>query len=210
MRVNGIVCTAAALLMFVGAAYAEQGDPVAGEGKAAMCGGCHGFDGNSDEASFPSLAGQYGGYIYKQVKDFQLGLRTNNNTMAGMAAMVASDQDLRDISAYYAAQSLTPISSFEADAELVAQGEALYNNGNPKNNLYACVNCHGAKGRGRGAGTDAFPVIAAQHRDYLIKQLQEFRSGARNNDPAEMMSSVAKRMSDQEITAVAEYLAAQR
>ena len=50
---------------------APIGDAKAGEEKAVLCGGCHGLDGNSDDATYPRLAGQYAGYIVKQVKDFQ-------------------------------------------------------------------------------------------------------------------------------------------
>ncbi len=186
---------------------APIGDAAAGEGKAGLCGGCHGFDGNSEDANYPRLAGQYAGYIVKQVKDFQSGHRANNDTMTGMAGMVGSDQDAKDIGEFYFQQKIKGAIT-KPKKEMVAKGEKVFLEGNPKNGVYGCVNCHGDKGMGKG-DVSTFPVIGGQHRDYLVKQLQEFRKGTRANDPAGMMSAVAKNMSDKEIEAVAEYLSAQ-
>lgn len=190
--------------------YAQDliGDPKAGEEKAGACGGCHGFDGNSPTADFPRLAGQYAGYIVKQIKDFQTGHRANNDTMAGMAAMVASTEDAKDIGAFYQTQKIAGAIT-KPNPELVKEGEALFKHGNVQTGVYGCVNCHGERGRGKSAANAVFPIVGGQHRDYLIKQLKEFRDGGRNNDPAGMMSAVAKNLSDNEITALAEYLAAQ-
>jgi len=192
----------------VGAQAAPIGDAVAGEGKAGLCGGCHGFDGNSEDATYPRLAGQYAGYIVKQVKDFQKGHRTNNDTMAGMAAMVGSDQDAKDIGAFYATQKIKGALT-KADKKVAAAGEKIFREGNAKTGVYGCINCHGEKGMGMSAKVSTFPVIGGQHRAYLVKQLTEFRDGGRANDPAGMMVGVAKNMTDKEIEAVAEYLSAQ-
>ena len=191
-----------------GAQAAPIGDAAAGEGKAGMCGGCHGFDGNSEDATFPRLAGQYAGYIVKQVKDFQKGHRANNDTMAGMAAMVGSDQDAKDIGSFYSQQKIKGALT-KADKKIAATGEKLFLEGNAKTGVYGCINCHGEKGMGKSKSVSTFPVIGGQHRDYLVKQLKEFRDGARGNDPAGMMAGVAKNMTDKEIEAVAEYLSAQ-
>ena len=184
------------------------GDPVEGEAKAGLCGGCHGFDGNSEDASYPRLAGQYEGYIVKQVMDFQKGHRANNETMTGMASMVGSAQDAKDIGAFYAQKKMKGMLTKPKKA-LVVAGEKLFNEGNPESGVYGCVNCHGEAGKGKSASNSAFPVIGGQHRDYLVKQLKEFRDGARANDPAGMMAGVAKHMTDSEIQAVAEYLSSQ-
>lgn len=195
--------------MMVGGSVAQaqtKGDPAAGEGKAGLCGGCHGFDGNSEDATFPRLAGQYEAYIAKQVVDFQKGLRTNNETMAAMAATVASVEDARDIGAYFRKQKMAKKPLQPVDNKLAEKGEKLFHEGNPKNNVYACVNCHGERGRGKGPNVSAFPVIGGQHRDYLIKELKDFREGTRSNDPAGMMSDIAKRLTEEEIQALANYL----
>lgn len=204
-----LMVAAAAICGFsVAAQAANIGDPVAGEGKAGLCGGCHGFDGNSEDATYPRLAGQYAGYIVKQIKDFQSGHRANNDTMAGMAAMVGSDQDAKDIGAFFAEQKMKGALT-KPNKELLARGEKLFRQGNPSTGVYGCINCHGEKGKGKAENISVFPVIGGQHRDYLIKQLKEFREGARGNDPAGMMSGIAEKLTDQEIEAVAEYLSAQ-
>ncbi len=203
------VVAAVALGGFTAVAQAAPiGDAAAGEGKAGLCGGCHGFDGNSEDAVYPRLAGQYAGYIVKQVKDFQKGHRANNDTMAGMAAMVGSDEDAKDIGAFFAVQKMKGSLS-KPDKKIVAAGEKLFREGNAKTGVYGCINCHGEKGKGKSESVSTFPVIGGQHRDYLIKQLKEFRDGARANDPAGMMAGIAKKLTDQEIKAVAEYLSAQ-
>lgn len=198
---------AAAMLMGVAAAQAEiKGDPAAGEGKAGLCGGCHGFDGNSEDATFPRLAGQYEKYIAKQIHDFQNGLRTNNETMAGMAATVASPEDAHDIGAYFNKQKIAKKPLQPVDKKLAEKGEKIFYEGNPKTNVYACINCHGERGRGKAPTVAVFPVIGGQHRDYIIKELKDFREGTRSNDPAGMMSDIAKRLTDEEIQALANYL----
>lgn len=184
------------------------GDAAAGEAKAGLCAGCHGADGNSEDATYPRLAGQYAGYIVKQIKDFQNGHRTNNETMTGMAAMVASDEDAKDIGSYFAKQKMKGALT-KPTKENIAAGEKLFREGNAKSGVYGCINCHGESGKGKSASVSAFPVIGGQHRDYLIKQLTEFRDGARANDPAGMMSGVAKNLTDKEIQSVAEYLSSQ-
>lgn len=196
-----------AMVVGVPAVQAQtKGDPAAGEGKAGLCGGCHGFDGNSEDATFPRLAGQYETYIAKQIADFQKGLRTNNETMAGMAATVASAEDAHDIGAYFQKQKIAKKPLQPVDKKLAEKGEKLYHEGNPKNNVYACVNCHGERGRGKAPNVAVFPVIGGQHRDYIIKELKDFREGTRSNDPAGMMSDIAKRLTDEEIQALANYL----
>lgn len=178
------------------------GDPVAGKDKSALCQGCHGEDGMSAAPGFPRLAGQYAGYIKKQIIDFQTRAR-KDDTMEGMADTVTDKQDLEDISAYFATQKMmkgdTATTSFP--------GKYLYINGNPATNLYGCINCHGEEGKGKSPNNAIFPVIGGQHKDYLVKQLNDFRSGKRSNDPAGMMGDIAEKMTDVEIEAVSEYLA---
>lgn len=211
---SGIVVLLIAL-MSVGGVYAAEkniagsmrdgeGDPVAGKEKAEMCGGCHGAEGMSIDPAFPHLAGQYAGYIYKQTLDFQMGNR-GDDTMSAMASMVSDSQDLKDISAYYA--SLKMMKGAPGDAKLAKKGEKLYLSGNKKlGDFAACIRCHGEQGKGLDKKNALFPVIGGQTKDYLIKQLQDFKSGVRTNDPASMMAVVAQGMTDEEIIAVSEYL----
>lgn len=211
---HGLVAFAAALsiIFFAGEASAVKkitGNAEAGAITSALCQGCHGGDGNSEDGSFPRLAGQYADYIAKQVFDFQKGHRANNDTMAGMAAMVASVQDAKDIGAYFAAQPMSDKPITDIDKKLAKEGESIYINGNPKSGVYGCVNCHGPRGHGKASDISVFPRIGGQHRFYIAKQLKDFRAGTRANDPAGMMADIAKKLTDDEIAAVSEYLAAQ-
>lgn len=194
------------VLALAGEAAIAGGDPVAGKDKAALCGGCHGEDGNSASAEFPRLASQYESYIAKQVMDFQKGLRANNETMAGMAATVASIEDAKDIGAYFSKQKMAAKPIESAKQDLVVKGEKIFHEGNPQTGLYACINCHGKNGKGKADNVSVFPIIGGQHRDYIIKQLKDFREGRRANDPAGMMGDIAKLLQDQEIEALANYL----
>jgi len=178
-----------------------DGDVKAGKTKSELCQGCHGENGMSvDPTTFPNLAGQYAGYIFKQVQDFQLGNR-NDDTMSAMAATVTSMKDLKDIAVYYASQ---PIMKGKGSGNKT--GEEIFLNGDAKSGVYGCVNCHGKDGKGKSKSNSLFPVIGGQTKAYLIKQLSNLKTGKRNNDPAGMMQDIASKLSDEQIKAVAEYI----
>ncbi len=191
------------------AAGAPIGDAVAGADKSALCQGCHGGTGNSESAEFPRLAGQYAGYIVKQIKDFKSGLRANNDTMAGMAATVETVQDMKDIASYFAKQKMVSDPLHKPNKKLAEKGEEIFTKGRPEKDLYACINCHGERGKGKAGTISTFPVIGGQHKDYIIKELKDLQSGLRANDPAGMMADIAKKLSAEEVEAVAEYLSLQ-
>ena len=171
------------------------GDPVAGKEKSAMCQNCHGEDGNSASSDFPKLAGQYAVYIQKQIRDFQAGSR-KNEIMTDMAATVTEDQDLLDISAYFASQQ-----KMKGDKPVTTK------NGQRRFTLESngCKTCHGINGKGLAPDSPYAPVIGGQHREYLIKQLKAFQVLKRNNDGSGMMSWIAQNMTDEEIEEVAYY-----
>ncbi|HCH32111.1 MAG TPA: cytochrome c4 [Oceanospirillaceae bacterium] len=179
-------------------AYAG-GDADAGQGKAAVCGGCHGADGNSLIASFPKLAGQGELYLVKQMMDIRDGAREVPQ-MAGLLTSL-SDQDLADIAAFYTAQT----SSIGAtDPAMVDLGRQMYRAGNAAKDVAACTACHSPTGAGNAQA--AFPALSGQHADYTIAQLKAFRTETRTNDKAKIMRQVAALMSDKEIAAVASYI----
>lgn len=187
-----------ASLAALGTAHAA-GDAEAGKTKSAMCAACHGMDGNSAAPNFPKLAGQHADYIAKQLKEFKSGER-KDATMNGMAAAL-SEQDMADIAAFYATQKVNVGTAAE---DKVAMGQGLYRAGNAASGVSACAACHGPNGAGNPMAK--FPSLSGQHADYTMAQLKNFRDGARANDAGSMMRGIAKKMSDSEIEAVAQYV----
>ena len=177
-----------------------SGNADAGKDKSATCAGCHGADGNSAAPNFPKLAGQGSKYLIKQINDIKSGTRPVVEMTGILDAL--SEQDIKDIAAYYAAQS---ISVGQANKELVAEGESLYRAGNPATNVAACTACHGPAGAGYDLA--GFPALGGQHADYTAAQLKKFRVGERVNDgDTRIMRSIAARLSDREIKALSSYI----
>jgi cytochrome c553 len=176
------------------------GDPVAGKDKAALCFGCHGEDGNSIDPQFPKLAGQYGIYIAKQVRNYQDSIRTHQ-IMSTMAASV-SNGDLADIAAYFASQPMMK-GDHRSNNEI---GKKLFENDDLSRMMVRCNNCHGATGKGLEPGNPVYPVIGGQHKEYLLAQLISFRQGGRNNSPGGVMNIIVHRLSDAELEALADYI----
>lgn len=194
----GLGCTTA---MAAESSHAAQGgDAAAGKSKAAVCAACHGADGNSSIGEWPKLAGQHAHYLENQLHAYKSGER-NNPIMAGQVAAL-SDQDIKDLAAYFAAQPLKP---GVAIPELAKQAEALYRGGRAEAGIPACSACHGPQGAGNAAA--GYPAIHGQHAQYTAMQLKAYRSGERaGTDLATMMSQVAKQLSDADIEALASYL----
>ncbi len=180
---------------------AKPGDPKAGQAKAAACAACHGMDGNSTDAQYPELAGQSEQYIVTQLMRFKSGVRSNA-IMAGMAAPL-SPQDMHDIGAYFAEQKPLPGVADEASVEL---GQKLFREGDPARDVPACMACHGPDGRGNPGAR--YPQLAGQHADYVQKQLQAWHDGQTwGTDPhAQIMPTIAQRLSEAEIAAVSSYV----
>jgi cytochrome c553 len=188
---------------------AAKPDLAAGERVAKqVCAACHGPDGNSVAAANPKLAGQFSAYLHKQMQNFkaQGGKKAarENPVMAGMVAGL-SDADMRAVSAYYAAQKLSPAAA--SDKDLAARGQKLWRGGNAEKGVAACAGCHGPEGAGI---PGVYPRLSGQFAEYIDSQLKLFRSGARANDPNGMMRGVAARLSDEDIKALAQYAAGLR
>ena len=191
----------AIVLVLSGLSFAASAaDIEAGKAKSAICAACHGADGNSSNPIWPSLAGQHASYLYKQLTDFKAG-RRNNPTMTGMVATL-TDDDMKNLAAYFESQKLKPIAF---DEKLIEAGENIFRGGITAANIAACMGCHSPTGDGNGPA--AWPALAGQHPEYVVAQLQAFRQGARANDPNSMMRGVAARMSDTEMQSVAAYIA---
>ncbi len=183
------------------------GDPEAGKEASGMCQGCHGEDGNSAMSTFPKLAGQWSDYIQKQFREFQNGAR-KDPTMTDMALSVGEFPELFDIAAYFASQNLmtTTVTEDEKEQAQYLDGEKLYNEGNANSGSFRCVMCHGKHGQGEPLNNPLFPIIGGQHKDYLIKQLTDFKNNTRDNDRSGMMMLIAGRLSEQDIVALSSFL----
>jgi cytochrome c553 len=179
---------------------ANAADIEAGKTKSAVCAACHGADGNSSNAAWPSLAGQHASYIYKQLNDFKEG-RRNNASMTGMVALL-NDDDMKNVAAYYESQQPKAVAF---DADLIATGESIYRGGITETNVAACMGCHSPSGKGNGPA--GWPSLKGQYPEYLVTQLQNFKQGSRANDSGKMMRNVVIRMSDMEMNSVAAYIA---
>lgn len=187
------------------------GKAAGGAAKAALCTACHGPNGNSTNPEWPRLAGQSAVYIAEQLKLFRSGVR-NNPVMKPLAASL-SDQDIDDLAVYYEAQTPTGL---EADPSYWKAGQALYLSGDTAREVPACVACHGPVGRGNLAA--GYPALRAQQSVYVVKQLNDYASGARYTGPKPeqasrngvMMLTLAKRLTPEEIRDVASYVQGMR
>ncbi len=196
---NKVLVSLLLTLGITGLAHAA-GDAAAGQGKVAVCGACHGADGNSVAPNFPKLAGQGERYLLKQLNDIKSGGRQVVE-MTGLLDNL-SEQDLADIAAYYSSQQM---SVGAADPKLVERGEALFRGGKLEEGMPACTGCHSPNG----AGLDAagFPQLGGQHAGYVAKQLTAFREGERTNDGDNaVMRTIAGKLSNKDIEAVSSYV----
>lgn len=196
---NKVLVSLLLTLGITGLAHAA-GDAKAGQAKTAVCGACHGPDGNSLAPNFPKLAGQGERYLLKQLHDIKDGKRQVLE-MTGLLTNL-SDQDLQDIAAYFSSQSG---SVGGADPKLVARGEALFRGGKLEEGMPACTGCHSPNGAGNAAA--GFPHLGGQHAQYVAKQLTDFREGNRTNDGDNMiMRAIAAKLSNKDIEAVSSYI----
>jgi cytochrome c553 len=189
----------------------SQGKAASGATKAAVCAACHGPNGNSTNPEWPRLAGQNAVYIAEQLRLFRSGVR-NNPVMKPLASAL-SDQDIDDLAVYYEAQTPTGL---EADPSYWKDGQALYLTGDSAHEVPACIACHGPVGRGNLAS--GYPALRAQQSVYVVKQLNDYASGARYGGPNPaaatpngiMMFTIAKQLSAQQIRDVASYVQGMR
>lgn len=184
------------------AADPAKGSELYANGDAARgimaCVACHGAAGNSTITVNPKLAGQHPAYLQKQMHDFQ-GPGRNNAVMTAVAKAM-TDEDIRNVVAYVAAQKPAPGAAKNKDT--VEWGKKIYRGGIAEKNVPACAGCHSPNGAGIPA---QYPRLAGQHQDYTVAQLTNFRTGARANSA--QMTTIGKRMSDDEMKAVADYIA---
>jgi cytochrome c553 len=194
--------TAAALIVIAPLASAQQAAPkgdakAAHDRKIAMCIGCHGIPGY--KTAFPSvyhvpkIAGQQPGYIVSALRAYKSGERSHPS-MRGIAASL-TDEDMADLAAYYGAETKS-----------VAAGHARGNMAAGKAKAaQVCAACHGAEGNKPSDPTQ--PILAAQHYDYLVRALSDYKSGQRSNG---IMKGFAATLSKQDIEDLAAWFASQK
>lgn len=176
-------------------------DLAKGQASSQVCVACHTVDGSRGAPANPILAGQHADYLVKQLTEFKSGKRANA-IMSGMAATLA-DGDLKHVAAYYNSLKAEPGAARNKD--LLLLGEKIYRGGIAAKQVPACAGCHSPSGAGIPA---EYPRLAGQHADYTEAQLVAFRAGQRANSA--QMTTIAAKMSDKEIKAVADYMAGLR
>ncbi len=205
-----LACAALGLANSAAADEAVKGSADAGATKAAVCTACHGVNGNSANPEWPNLAGQNAAYLREQLAMFKSKHR--NNPIMEPIVTPLTEQDFADVAEFFSRQ--TP-AGLEADPSYWKAGEALYRSGDPARSIPACTACHGPAGQGNPAS--GYPALRAQHSVYTVKQLQDYLTRNRYRDPANpatvhatrnsvMMTTIAARLTPEDIRNVASYL----
>jgi len=194
------------LVVFAASAQAQQpqAKPDIAKGQTIakqVCFTCHGEDGNSTSPANPKIAGQISEYHYKQLAHFKANSERKSVVMRAMVANL-SEADMLNVAAYYFGQK--PKGGSGQSKETLALGRDIYRGGNTSKGLAACAACHGPYGAGLPA---LYPRLAGQFAEYTEAQMKAFRSGERFNDANKMMRAIAAKMTDDEIRAVADYIA---
>ena len=204
MKPFATLISAVALAVVSLSAHAQAAKPDLVKGAALysqVCVACHAADGNSAIPANPKLAQQHPEYLVKQLQEYKSGKR-DNAIMKGFASAL-SDDDMRNVAYWLASQKAT--TGFAQEKDLVRLGERIYRGGIADRQIAACAGCHSPSGAGIPA---QYPRLAGQHAEYTQDQMNQFRSGARKNSA--QMTQIAAHLTDQEIRAVADYIAGLR
>lgn len=169
-----------------------------------VCSNCHGFDGNSVSPAFPRLAGQQADYIVSQLTNFRSHQRMDPPGYQYMWGLTRhlTDEQIAGLGDYYSKKTAKRAPDTHADAAVIATGKSIFDKGMPEQNVIACSACHGPTGQGMAA----FPRLAYQHADYLIKQLDVFQNT--QGRPGTPMETVVHPLTGPDMAAVAAYLEA--
>ena len=194
MRTIGALVAMGLLTLGVSAPVMAQ---AAGAVTVAACQPCHG--GAQTAPTFPKLDGQHAAYLEKQLREYKSGKR-KSDVMAPLIAALKKGQ-ISGMAAHFAGQ--TPAGGAVENQELASRGKTLYEEGNRASGVPACVGCH----LPNGTGAERYPRLAGQRQAYTVQQLTDFKSGKRSNDRAHVMRAIAGRLTDDEMKAVAEYVA---
>ena len=162
------------------------------------CVSCHGAAGNSTIVQNPKLSAQHEAYTYKQLANFRTPER--NNPIMTTIAKALTEDEMHNIAAWLDKQAPKPGAA--KNKATIDLGKKIYRGGIAEKNVPACASCHGANGSGIPA---QFARLAGQHQEYTAAQLTAFRAGTRINST--QMTVISKRLADDEIAAVSDYIA---
>jgi cytochrome c553 len=219
-KIAGLAAFVGTLAMMAGATPVPAADAQVAQAAAGMspkqlymrntCIACHGRDGKMSILDYPNIAGQDQKYLEDQMKDIRDGKRlgsndaTGNPRTKGMRDVLVlpdgtfrlNDAQFKELTTWLA--SLEPAPPAPAgDAKRAEEGKALYT----KNK---CQTCHGVDGKK--PTVKGYPIVAGQKKDYIMIQVKDMRDGKRTNGKSKLMVPNIKKMTDQEIELVAEYL----
>ena len=177
-------------------ALQTKGDPVRGEAAFEPCQGCHRKDGSGrTSGAYPRLSGQHATVLIKQVADIRAGRRLNPKMAPFIEDHALSPRDIADIAAFLQSLPISPENGKGPGTGLAA-GKQIYDRD--------CAKCHGDKGEGN--AEKFYPMVAAQHYRYLLREMQFIRDGDRHNSNPEMVT-VIKPYATGDLESLADYLA---
>lgn len=176
------------------------GDVAAGHEASKTCAACHGADGNSTVPMFPSIAGQPAGYIAEQLHAFRDGKRVN--ALMSPQAKALTDQQIVDLAAYFSAQKRVVKTASTKDS---IPGAHLWKFGGHSNTVAACAACHGSQGQGNQPA--GFPALRGLTPQYITESLMAYRKDERKTEHADIMVSIASKLTDDDIKDVAQHIA---
>jgi len=191
-----------ALVGFVGNAFADDASTASDAAQkvaASICAACHGPSGVSVSPQFPRLAGQQEAYLLAQLKAFKSKTRAEadaHDYMWGMATLL-DDSLIAGMGHYYATQ--TPAAGIAGNANLIARGKVIYEQGDAAHGVAPCASCHGKSAE----GAAIFPRLAGQHAAYVRRQLEAIQKTFRDSP---IMHGVIKDLDSAQVAAVAEYV----
>ena len=169
-----------------------------------VCSNCHGVTGNAVSPNFPNLAGQTSDYLVSQLTGFRSKARRDPAGYEYMWGLSRSltDEQIKGLAEYFSGRTpeRQPV---EREAVRIAAGAALFADGLPEKNVPACATCHGTDAGGNGA----FPRLAGQHADYVVKQLVVFQRTEERPQGA-AMKVVVHELGPEDIESVAAFVQA--
>ena len=210
MKPLGLTMLVAAVAVTAGCANSERSRDIGNPNVSAttlaqqVCSNCHGVTGSAVSPNFPNLAGQTEPYVTAQLSGFKSHGRHDPagfEYMWGLSRSLTDDQ-MKGLAAYYARQTPAP-QPVEGDPARFAAGKGIFEGGVPDRGIPACASCHGATAQGNAA----FPRLAGQHVDYIVKQLVVFQRTDERPEGS-IMKTVAHNLTPRNIDDVASYLQA--